>query len=207
MIYFLHFLIGLVSSYIGTIPVGPINLSVVNTTIRRDLEAAKRLSIAAAFVEILQAFIALHCGMLVTDLISSVPALSLVIAIVLLVFGIFLWFKKPPQLDQNAPQIPKSKRSDYYRGLVVSLLNPQAIPFWIFVFAYVHTMNWLQYQFLAVTLLLLGITLGKYLALLSYAHLSALMAKRSDAIGTYLNKVIGGLLFVIGTVQIIRYLQ
>ena len=54
------FFIALVASFGGTLPFGPINLSVVNTTINRSFKAALRFSTAAALVEILQALVAVR---------------------------------------------------------------------------------------------------------------------------------------------------
>lgn len=52
-------LIGWLASFTGTLPLGPINLSVVEVTVNRSFRAAIWLSVAAALVEIFQSLLAL----------------------------------------------------------------------------------------------------------------------------------------------------
>ena len=47
----LVFLLSMLASIVGTLPFGPINLSVVDTTINRSWRAAFHFSVAAALVE------------------------------------------------------------------------------------------------------------------------------------------------------------
>ena len=58
MPYLTHFLLGFVFSFIGSIPFGMINLTVVDTTIHKGLRAGIVLGLGAAIIEFFQAIIA-----------------------------------------------------------------------------------------------------------------------------------------------------
>ena len=94
LLYLNHLLIGLGCSFIGTIPFGPINLSVINTTIRQNVKATVPMCIAAGFSEVLQAFIALQFGILVLETVKTYPQILIFIFSVFILLGIFFFFKK-----------------------------------------------------------------------------------------------------------------
>ncbi len=198
-----HFFLGVVASFVGTIPFGPINLSVVDATLKQSLKAAVSMSIAAALVEILQSFIALHCGLLVTMSIEHYPVVKIIVFSLFILIGFLFFFKKTESNVEEKKS--KLKASNFTKGAIVGLLNPQAIPFWVFVFTYFQMSHWIDYQLWHVIALLIGVSVGKFLALLMYGLLSLAVAKRIQTLSTYMNKIIGSIFILIGVVQVVKY--
>ena len=200
----IHYFIGLIVSFIGTIPIGPINLTVVSTTLKKGLPAAIQVSIAAAMVEILQSFLAVYCGMMIIESLELYPIFKLSIFTLFIIAGaIFLY--KSNQPTSSPPKRFSVKISNFSRGLVVGLLNPQAIPFWVFFLAYMKMTNWIDYEFYHILSLLVGVFTGKFLALYCYGLLSMAVSKRITDITSLMNKVLGSVLIGIGLLQIARH--
>ena len=72
----MHFIFGLLGSFLGGVAFGPINLSVVDITLKKSVRSAIRFCVAAALVEIFQATIAILFGKVISRKIEEIPELK-----------------------------------------------------------------------------------------------------------------------------------
>lgn len=198
----MHFLFGLAGSFLGGVAFGPINLSVVELTLRRNMQCATRFITAAAIVEIFQAYIAVLFGKLIARSIDEIPEFKLLVIAFFLVLGLVFILKKK---NTDTSPVPSTNRSNFINGFIVAVLNPQAIPYWIFVLAYLKSSDALHLESWNFVLFLVGILGGKFLILSLYSYLSAYIKKRTTHLDTYISKVIGGILVVVGMLQALNY--
>ena len=202
---FLVFSVALLISFLGTIPFGPINLSVVDTSINKSLKSALSFALAAAIVEIVQSFVALHCSQLIDAFLNESALTKILATILLFVLGLMFWLKKPKE-KMNDAEHPK-KKNDFFRGFLISILNPQAIPFWIFALSYLKMSQMIYLDttmaILLVFAFLFGVALGKFLALLLFAIVGKQLKSKLGIINQLMNKIIGGILLGIGVVQVV----
>lgn len=207
MVYFLHFILGFFSSYLGTIPPGPINLSVVDATIKKSMKVAKIMALGAGLVEILQCVVALNFGLLVVDTIDNSPSIRISIFVIFVLIGLFFFFKKEYQTQTQKEEKKKEKNaSNFIKGAIIGALNPQAIPFYVFFLALYRSLGWFIFQLDMVLFFVIGIALGKFLSLLSYAYLSRIIVKRVSSLSLWVNKILGTVLIIIGLMQILKYI-
>ena len=87
------FLIGVFASFLGTLPLGPINLAVIKTTVDQHARAGLEFAIAASLIEILQAVLALWFGAFISSFWQANPAFEMLPASVLL--GAAFWLRRP----------------------------------------------------------------------------------------------------------------
>jgi threonine/homoserine/homoserine lactone efflux protein len=118
----IHNLLGFTGSYIGGIPFGPLNLSVVEITLKKDRKAAARFAITASLVEIVEASIAILFGKLIIVHLEANIWLKLAVIFFFISFGFFLYSKKKLPVKDDTSK----GKSAFVKGLVVSVLNPQA---------------------------------------------------------------------------------
>ncbi len=198
----MQFLFGFIGSFLGGVAFGPINLSVVDITLKKNFSSALRFSFAAALVEIGQATIAIMFGKLISRKIEEFPELKLIVIAFFLLLGLFFIFKKDnPKADIST----ESKRSTFLNGIVVAILNPQTIPYWIFVLAYLKSANVLYLKSWHMVLFLVGVSIGKFIILGIYGYLSEHIKRHTTNLNVYVSKGIGGLLIVVGVIQAIKY--
>lgn len=170
MLFLSHFIVGLTSCFIGALPFGAINLSVISITVRKSYSQAFNFILGASLVELLEAYIAIAFGMYISSFLNNYTFIPYFIATIFLVLGLFFFIRKPnPTLTDEGK---KSKSSEFYQGLIVALLNPQAIPFWLFTLAFIAPFDLLQFSGLNLYIYLTGVFTGKLLALVGYAKLS-----------------------------------
>lgn len=165
------FLLAFIFSFIGTIPPGTINLSALQLGLENKLKIAFQFSIAASLVEYPYGWIAIRFEKLLSSNTAMVENFDTIGAIVMLVLGTqnFISIKK-----QQRMQVV-TKDYGYAKGLLLGLLNPLAIPYWLGITAYLKSQQWLSLETnLHIHVYLIGVVLGA----LSFLLLAALLAQR-----------------------------
>lgn len=205
--YLIYFVFSWAVSFLGTLPFGPINLSVVDTTLSKNFRAGIIFASAAALIEIVQSFLALHCSRFIVQTLEENPYVKAFTVGIFILLGIIFLLRK--SREEGVKKEKRFKFSTFQHGLFISSLNMQAIPFWVFVITYLQTANLLQFDFSATTITALfflsGAALGKFSALYLYAKLSLVISEKVGAISLWMNKIIGAILLFIGLIQGIRF--
>ncbi len=195
---FLYLLVGFLACFIGTIPLGPINLAVVKTTVDYDRRGGIGIALAASLVEVLQALVAIFFGMLISAYLDSNVATKFLLAIVFIALAIFIFTRKPrPVLEKD-----QSRPASFFRnGLIIASLNPQAVPFWIFALATVS--QYFEFQYIGVYLagFLAGVFAGKLFALYGFVAGSVYLKTRLQESSILVNRLLAGILLFIGVSQ------
>ena len=96
------FSFGLIACFIGALPFGAINLTVVSLTVNRSYEQGMRFALGASLIEIGEAYIALIFGKLISGFINRHSELPYFIAFVFIGLGIYFFARKTsPKLEKN----------------------------------------------------------------------------------------------------------
>jgi len=199
MTYIIHFLAGFIASFLGTLPFGPINLSMVDTTIKGGMKVGLRFSIAAAIVEIGQSLFAYNFGMWITQYLEHNIWIQLSVFVVLFAIGALFFMRKG---REDADIETQRKTSPFLRGAIIGMLNPQALPFWVAVIAALKSSAWVSFgMWDFILLFLFGVSLGKLVALLLYGKMSLLIVSRITSLSHWMNRIIGGIFIALALVQ------
>lgn len=202
----LHFLIGLGVSFVGALPLGIVNLSVVDVSANENFRAGFNISLGAALIEAIHFLLAFCLGAMVVDYLEGNLYVQLSVFLLFLSIGLVFFFKK----QKDKAHCPKYKLPHFLKGIVLSALNPQAIPFWVFVIAGLQSTGWVSLDPMAelqwMISFLAGVWLGKMLALVLFGKLSLLIFSRVSALSLWMNKIIGGILLLIAGWQGIHLL-
>ncbi len=196
------FLIGLVFSFIGSIPPGTLNLAVLQLGMEYKIKTALRFSLAVAIIEYPYAWIAVVFEDWVTSSPLIIENFQLITAVVMTVLGGFtLWSaRKPSEFSV------RFNESGFRRGIVLSILNPMAIPFWIGITAYLKAQNWIDLS--SQTLLhsyVFGTSVGVMILLLLFTFLAKKLAPYIKD-HRYVKFVPGLTLLVLGIYAFVKYL-
>lgn len=202
-ISFLSVFLGIFAiGFIGSLPVNPINLCALEIGLRRS---ALPFSLGAALIETGQSAVALLFGQWAGQLLETNPVVKVVGALFALALGVFYLVRKKNaerQLDPGANRV-------FFYGLMVGVMNPQAVAFWILVLTSWNTWEVPGLSFDAAPIILLvfliGVGSAKLTALQTYAVLGKRVSGRFGAFlnGSTLHQVIGLLLIGLGLVQLI----
>src|SRR5438105_7930787 len=121
------FFLGFFFSFIGSIPPGTLNVSILQLGLEGKTQIALRFAIAVSIIEYPYAWIGVQFQYWLTTSPVVVENFQLIAAIVMTVLGIVnLLPSKTPSGFQK-----KFSESGFRRGIILSILNPMAIPYWM----------------------------------------------------------------------------
>lgn len=169
MIALNNFFIAFVFSFIGFIPPGTINLTVIQLGLEKKIRMAFRFSVAAALIEYPYAWIAVRFETVITSTPIILENIQLVGAVVMTAIGIANLL---PVSKANSSRKLKFYGGGFRKGLFLGLLNPLNIPYWIAITAYLRGHQWIDTT--SVYLLqayLLGSVIGSFVVLILLSYL------------------------------------
>lgn len=196
------FLVGLIISFIGSIPPGTLNLAVLQLGMEQKVKTALRFAMAVSIIEYPYAWI----GVVFEDWVTSSPLIvdnfQLITAIVMTVIGAFsIWSaRKPSEFSV------RFNESGFRRGIILSILNPMAIPFWVAYTAFLKSQGWIDLSTpWLVHSYVLGTAVGVMILLIIFAFLAKRLAHYVKD-NRIVKMVPGVTLLVLGLYAFIKYL-
>jgi threonine/homoserine/homoserine lactone efflux protein len=202
MIYLQVFVVGVVFSFIGSIPPGTLNLCVLQLGLEKKIGAALRFALAVSIVEYPYAWIAVEFENLITSSPAVIENFELLTAVVMTIIGLLnIWSAQRPTEFTT-----RFNESGFRRGIILSILNPMAIPFWIGITAYLKAQQWIDLSSsLKLHLYVLGTSIGAMILLTLFTYLAHRLS--SYVTSSKAVKLIPGLtLLALGLYAFIRYL-
>lgn len=202
MIYAQVFIIGLIFSFLGSIPPGTLNVCVLQLGIEKKIAAALRFALAVSIVEYPYTWIAVQFEYWITSSPVVTENFQLITAIVMTVLGVFmLWTARKPSTFSV-----RFNESGFRRGMILSILNPMAIPFWVGITAYLKAQGWID---LSTTGLLhtyvFGTAIGAMLLLTLFTFMAARLAPYVQH-NRFIKIIPGLMLLILGMYAFARYL-
>lgn len=197
----IYFIIGLLASVLGALPLGASNIAVINTTIKQNTSQAFKIIIAAGIAEVFLSLYALHCATIVKMFVDNNIWIQFLIASILLIAGTFLLVKKKKKQTNTS----KMKISNYALGFLLGTLNPPVLVYWIVAIGFINSQEYmlsLQSSYTILILFFSGIYIGKIWTLYLYSKFSHYLKHKNDNIALLMNKITGLLLIFIGLIQI-----
>jgi threonine/homoserine/homoserine lactone efflux protein len=197
-----NFIVALVFSFAGSIPPGTINLTVIQLGLEHRMKIALRFSFAATLIEYPYAWIAVKFEKIITASPVITDNLQILSAVVLIILGLFnVW----PRKDGGLNYLKKFANSGYRRGLLLGILNPLAIPYWIGITAYLLSQKWIDLSSpFRLHAYLSGVFVGGLLLLVLLAYLSKKVMSGLTRF-PWIRKIPGFLLLTLGFYSLAEY--
>jgi len=169
MIYAQVFLAGAIFSFLGSIPPGTLNICVLQLGLEKKIGAALRFALAVSIIEYPYTWIGVEFEKWITSSPAVIENFELLTAVVMTVIGILnIWSAQRP-----TEFVARFNESGFRRGLVLSILNPMAIPFWIGITAYLKAQHWIDISSpLNLHLYILGTSVGSMVLLTLYTYMA-----------------------------------
>jgi threonine/homoserine/homoserine lactone efflux protein len=197
---FLTFFIGLIANFIGYIPPGNINLTVVQIAINRGIKEVLKFLIAFSSAEFVFTFFMMNAADWLAQQVKLDMAIDWIMVGLFGVMGTVTWMhrKKPPTARKQ------SKGSNIRLGILLGFINPMQIPFWMVTGTYLITHQWVDKDILSLLVLSVGSGAGAFLCLFAYARSAKYMKEKLDLSTLALNTGIAILFFAFAAYHIVK---
>jgi len=160
------------------------------------------MALAAALIEYPYAWVAGEFQAYVAQSMEFTHHFHLISAMVMISLGgLSLWSStRPGKFTQ------RFEASGFRRGVLLSVLNPMAIPFWLAMTAYLKAYGWVDLSNkLEVHAYLLGVSAGTLVLFMLLALLARRVVSYFSTDG-FLKKIPGALLILLGLYALWRYI-
>lgn len=196
---FLTFFLGLILNSLGYIPPGNINLTVVQLTISRGIKQALYFIVAFSAIEVLFTFGVMRFVQWLSSEIKFDYYIDWVMIFLFLVLGISTWRSR-----KEMPKADYSKKDSIRYGMVLGVLNPMQIPFWLFVGTYLISHEWIDIGYLSLSVFSVGSGIGAGLALYGFARFAQYIQTKFTLTTYVVNKAIAGLFFALSAYHVFK---
>ncbi|GAA4929641.1 LysE family translocator [Mucilaginibacter defluvii] len=198
---FLTFFIGLIANFIGYIPPGNINLTLVQITINRGMRHALQFITAFSVVEFFFTFVIMHGAKWLSEQAHLDTMIDWVMVVLFGTLGIYTWMGR-----NNPPKTKYSNHASIRYGIMLGFLNPMQIPFWMVTGTYVITHEWILDGNFALVIFSIGSALGSFLCLYLYAKFAQYIQSKFALSTRVINSSIAWLFFAFAAYHICKQL-
>jgi threonine/homoserine/homoserine lactone efflux protein len=198
---FLTFALGLIVNFIGYIPPGNINLTLVQIAINRGYQQAIYFIAAFSCIEFFFTFAIIHAANWLSGQLKLTNIIDWVMIILFGALALVTWLnrKKPPKPDY-------SKYDSIRYGIVLGFVNPMQIPFWMISGTYLITHGWILTGMVPLIIFSLGSALGAFLCLWLYAKSAAFLQSKFEVSTQIINTCIAALFCSFAIYHLIKQL-
>ncbi|MCE3007661.1 MAG: LysE family translocator [Bacteroidetes bacterium] len=190
MPFLIHLLLGTFISFFAAMPLGPVNLAVVQTALNQGRNQAILVAVGSSTMELLYCLLAV----IGVDLLFSnqrdqdvfVLVLQMLSIPFILSLGFYNLFRRVKTDEEEGMATKKVRKGGgLMLGFTLNFFNPMLLPFWLMVATFLRSRSWLSNDLAHLLIYSMGVMLGTFLLQLSVA----LVAARKQAGMSYKSKV------------------
>lgn len=187
-------------SFVGALPIGILNTNVANFALNGDFAGAAWFGFAAILVEVVIVRIALVAIEHLVRLKKLFKILSIVFCIVILMLA-YKTLEAAFRMRNFQDVLPFAGIHPFYSGLLLSLLNPLHLPFWMGWTAVLKSRKVLNNDAAAYNIFIVAISTGTLLSFTIYALTGNYLMDILKTQHNLINWVLGLTLLMTGLVQ------
>lgn len=137
----------IIVSFIGSLQLGPLNLFVINSALFHGKRTAFLIAIGGCVPEFIFCALAVFANNYLFEFDRLILFFKIAFIIVLIIVGVVFYFKKQSILTiKNKLTVNRQPMQHVLKGFSLAILNPQLLPFWMFVQVYFNSIKFLQIQ-------------------------------------------------------------
>jgi threonine/homoserine/homoserine lactone efflux protein len=165
--FLIYFSLALGYSFIGSMPPATGNILTIQLSITKGIKSALLFAFGEVIFEFIYGYLAWRISDFIADKNQYDLHLKLIAIPVFLIMSAYFFFNKKNM--ETEPDVKLQKSFSY--GLLIGLLNPLAIPFWVYNISLFFSNGWVQKDSSYYWFFLAGIPTGSFLLLMVYAFL------------------------------------
>lgn len=165
MIYQVLFISFLVS-YLGSIPPGTINVTTMQMAVLGQRRGAFFFALGASLTEFVYAGITVRFQIFLSERPVITENFQIITAVAMLALGVVNMFGKVDS-KKFSSTLELKGRNGFRLGIMLGVLNPLTVPFWLAVTAYLQSNSWIGLNGINFWVYLIGISTGTFVLLLT----------------------------------------
>ena len=201
-----HFVIGFLMAFIGLMSPGLLTMTTLNTAIDRGKKKAVQFAVGAIFPIFIQA----HIALLGAEYIKAHPGIILSfskIAIFVFLILSLIFFMQYRQRKQVIKTARFSIDNAYLYGILVSTINPLAIPFYFTYSTLLELNDWLTITEPFITTFVFGAIAGAFSILAIYAKHAPKLLSKLQFVAKHFKLILALIMLVLAIASLVNVLK
>lgn len=197
--------VAFIISYLGSIPPGSINISVMQLAMQKKRRAAFFFAFAASAIEFIYAGFTVQFHILFNTNEQIADYFRIITSVALIGLGLWNLFLTTTS-DSIQIKNEESGRKGFLKGLMLGILNPMTIPFWLAITTYLENDKIISVHGFNFWIYLIGLSTGTFCLLLTVSVLGSKFTKVADN-HFLVHKVPGITLLILGSYFLFKLLM
>ncbi|MDI1257021.1 MAG: lysine transporter LysE [Flavobacterium sp.] len=205
--YALPLFLGFITSSVGIIPPGLINMTAAKVSLNEGRTRALVFAAGATLVILIQTLVAVLFARYIDNnpqIVILLREVGLAIFLILTIY--FFWWANRPKPVKEVEKL-HSKKSRFFLGMLLSALNFFPIPFYVFVSVTLATYNWFFFDKPFIYTFVMGSGLGAFAAFYCYIAFFKTMENKSKFLLKNMNYIIGTITALVSILSLINILE
>ena len=190
------FLIAFSLGFVGYLPLGNINLTVVQMSVSEEKRKWQAFILFAAIMEFIYCFGCLYGMQMLLKQPQLINALSWSAVAIFFALGLFSILHKPDSAHSSGVK----------RGMLIAIFNPLQVPFWLVWGVYVMQNGWVKSEVPSIALFSFVCSVGTIAVLYMYAVAGKKVVEKLNVNKILLSRFIGSLLIILAIYQAVKLL-
>lgn len=203
MLLALHFIFGLVTSFLGSLAPSMLNMTATKISLNKGKSQAIQFAFGVSLIVLVQAYVATMFTRYLRsnpNFVQSLQKIALVIFILLAIY-FYTQFKKD---NIKTTKKDKGYKNTFIVGLLLSSLNMFSIPFYCGITTALDVAGWLQFSQVYIITFVIGSAIGTFLLLFMYLNYAEKIQLKSKGLSRNLNLILSVLTGVLALVTLLK---
>jgi threonine/homoserine/homoserine lactone efflux protein len=204
MVYLFAFLLGLLLSFLGQLPLGTISITATQIAVQENFRNAWKYSIGVALIEMVYLRLVLSGMRWVMNNHTLFSIFNWITVLFFLVLGVLSFISARRQDPDKKALLLNNQLDRFILGITISAFNPAQIPFWFIWSGYFLNQGWLPAGVTHFNIFTLGSALGTVGGLAVYMYGGNWLVLKMKASNQALNKFMGIIFVLAAVIQVYR---
>lgn len=165
------FIISFIVSFLGSIPPGTINITTMQYAVQGQMRAAFYFALAASITEFFYAGLTVRFQLFLSGTQIFETYFQLITGLGMVALGVVNLLAKSPKVENKEIVAVSSAVVGLKKGIVLGIMNPLTIPFWLAITAYLQGNKLITLVGPSFWIYLIGIATGTFSLLLTIRYL------------------------------------
>ncbi|WP_111707105.1 LysE family transporter [Lutibacter citreus] len=201
----LHFSLGFLASFLGTIPPSMLNMTAAKISINKSKFEAFKFAIGVSIIVLIQAYVAILFTKFLRGNSEFLNILHIIAIVVFTMLSIYFYNVSKKSKDSTS-LVKEKKGNSFIVGLLLSTLNMFSIPFYCGVTTALDVAGWLQFSQQNIIIFVVGSAFGTFSLLFLYANYAVIVLRKAKVISKNLNLILSVLTGVLAIITLLKIL-
>ena len=205
MLLLLHFILGLFTSFIGSLAPSMLNMTATKISLHDGKNQAVKFAFGVSVIVLIQSYVATLFTRYLRGNPAFVQSLQKIAMVIFVLLSIYFYrqFKKEKTIKVKKQTTHKN---NFIVGLLLSSLNMFSIPFYCGITTAMDVAGWLKFTQIYIITFVIGSAIGTFLLLFMYLNYAEKIQIKSKGLSKNLNLILSVLTFFLAVVTLFKIL-